>query len=110
VGRTGPGENDNEFVVHLTGVPNADVVTVTLGNVTDACGNGAAAVVASMGVLVGDTNGDGVVNAGDVQQTRNRSGQLVVPANFRSDVNADGAINSGDALLVRSNSGNSIAP
>jgi hypothetical protein len=110
VARTGPGENENEFVVNLTGVPNAEVVTVTLGNVTDACGNGAAAIVASMGVLVGDSNGDGVVNAGDVQQARNRSGQVVVPANFRSDVNIDGAINSGDALVTRNNSGNSIAP
>jgi hypothetical protein len=75
-----------------------------------ACNNGAAAVVATTGVLLGNTNGDGVVNAGDVQQTRSRSGQLVVPANFRADVNVDGTINSGDALVVRSNSGNSIAP
>jgi hypothetical protein len=58
-----------------------------------------------MGVLVGDTNGDGFVNSGDSLQTRNRSGQTTDLTNFRSDVNADGFINSGDTTLVRARSG-----
>ena len=58
-----------------------------------------------MGVLVGDTNGDRFVNAGDALQTRNRSGQATDATNFRSDVNTDGFVNSGDTLIVRANSG-----
>src|SRR3712207_7115424 len=51
-----------------------------------------------MSVLVGDTNGDRSVNAGDALQTRNRSGQPAASSTFRSDVNTDGNVNSGDAL------------
>ncbi len=69
-------------------------------------GNFSASVWGRMGVLIGDTNGDRFVNAGDTTQTRNRSGQATTATNFRSDVNADGFINSGDTLVVRSRSGN----
>ena len=61
-----------------------------------------------MGVLVGDTNGDGFVNSGDSLQTRNRSGQATDATNFRSDVNADCFINSGDVTVVRAKSGTSL--
>ena len=61
-----------------------------------------------MGVLVGDTNGDGFVNAGDSLQTRNRSGQTTDATNFRSDVNTDGTVNSGDTAAVRARSGTSL--
>ena len=59
-----------------------------------------------MVVLLGDTNGDGVVNAGDALETRNRSGQITNATNFYSDVTIDGVINSGDATIVRSRSWN----
>jgi hypothetical protein len=55
--------------------------------------------------LIGDVNGDRVVNSGDALQTRSRSGQATGAANFRSDMNGDGFINSGDTLVVRSRSG-----
>jgi hypothetical protein len=58
--------------------------------------------------LLGDTNGDRVVNSGDALQTRGRSGQATDATNFRSDVNTDGFVNSGDALFVRTRSGNSL--
>ena len=53
-----------------------------------------------MGVLAGDTNGSGTVNAGDVSQTKGQSGQVVTGANFRTDVNVNGSINAGDIALV----------
>ena len=62
----------------------------------------------SFGLLVGDVNGDGVVNSGDTLQTRNRSGQPADATNFRADANLDGIVNSGDALMVRSRSGASL--
>ncbi len=92
--------------VNLTGVTNAQRITVTLLSVSDGTNTGDVGV--PLGVLVGDTNGDGSVNAGDSLQTRNRSGQPTNTTNFRSDVNADGLVNSGDATVVRAKSGTSL--
>ena len=61
-----------------------------------------------MAILLGDSNADRATNAGDAQQTRNRSGQITDGSNFRSDVNTDGTINSGDAFIVRSRSGTGL--
>jgi hypothetical protein len=61
-----------------------------------------------MDVLLGDTNGDGVVNAGDTIQVRNHSGETLGTTNFRYDVNVDGLINAGDTTIVRSRSGDSL--
>jgi hypothetical protein len=73
--------------------------------------NGSAApynVIVPMGALVGDGNGDGVVNSGDALQARNRSGQAMDGSSFRSDVNMDGSVNSGDAIMIRARSGTSL--
>ncbi len=96
----------NTITVDLTGVTNAQVITVGLNCVSDGVNSGNMTI--NMGVLVGDTNDNGFVNAGDVLQTRNRSGQATDPTNFRSDVNADGFINAADTLSVRSRSGTSL--
>ena len=95
----------HNYIVNLTGVSNAQVITVSLTNVNDSAGNNSSSVPASMGMLVGDSNGDGIVNAGDALQTRTRSGQATDATNFRSDVNADGFVNIGDSTVVRGRSG-----
>jgi hypothetical protein len=110
VSSSGSGENSSEYVVNLTGVGNTQVVTVQLTGVSDACGNTTAAISASMGALLGDTNGDRTVNGGDAQDTRNRSGQPANTENLRADVNLDGAVNSGDAIVVRRQSGTTTTP
>jgi hypothetical protein len=63
-----------------------------------------------IGVLLGDTNWNGVVNAADVAQTKSRLGQTVDGTNFRSDVNANGSINAADTAIVKQNSGISLPP
>jgi hypothetical protein len=98
----------HNYIVNLTGVSNAQVITVSLTNVNDSAGNSSSSVPISMGVLVGDSNGDRFVNTGDALQTRNRSGQATDATNFRSDVNADGFVNSGDTTAVRVRSGTSL--
>ena len=103
-----PAFADNTMTVNLTGVPDAQTVTITLMNVSDNFGQVLGEFSFTAGFLVGDTNGDRVVNAGDALQTRNRSGQAVTWANCRSDVNRDGTVNGGDALLVKSRSGQSL--
>jgi N-acetylneuraminic acid mutarotase len=59
-------------------------------------------------VLIGDTNGNGAVNASDISQTKSRSGQIVDGATFRSDVNANGTMNASDISLVKSQSGTAL--
>ena len=98
----------HKYVVNLTGVTNAQTITVSLTNVTDSAGNFSSAVSASMGMLVGDTNGDGFVNSADISQTKSQSGNAVTSNNFREDVNADGFINSADISLVKSRSGTAL--
>jgi len=94
------GNGTATVTVNLTGVTNAQRLTVTLQGV-----NALGDVGVAMGVLVGDSNGDGVVNGGDAIQTRSRSGQGANTTNFRSDVNTDGFVNGGDTIAVRSRSG-----
>ena len=94
------------YNVNITGCnANAQTVTVTLTGVHDNQGQTLASAAVPMMLLLGDTNGDGAVNSGDAQETRNRSGEVTNGANFRSDVNLDGTINSGDAFIVRRQSG-----
>lgn len=97
------GSGSNTITINLSGLTNAQTVALTLSGVSS--GTSTADLSLRMSLLVGDTNGDGLVNSGDAVQTRSRSGQTADPTNFRSDVNADGTINSGDAAIVRFNSG-----
>jgi hypothetical protein len=61
-----------------------------------------------MGVLVGDTTGNGLVNSSDIAQTQSQSGQPVGLNNFREDVTVNGLINSSDIALVQSMSGTGL--
>jgi hypothetical protein len=96
------------MVVNLTGIVNAQILTVTLSSVNDSFSQILPDTTLSAGFLLGDTNGNGSVNAGDVAQTKAQSGQAVTAANFREDVNVNGSINAGDVALVKSKSGTSL--
>jgi hypothetical protein len=98
----------HNYIVNLTGVSNAQVITVSLSNVTDSASNFSSTVSVSMGVLIGDTNADGFVNSADISQTKSQSGNGVRDSNFREDLNADGFINSADISLVKSKSGTAL--
>jgi hypothetical protein len=77
---------------------NARDSTNTIGNVS-----------ATMGVLVGDTNGDGNVDGTDVSQTKANSGKGAANA-VREDINLDGFVDGTDVSFVKSRSGGHIAP
>ena len=95
-----------KVTVNLTGVANAQKITVTLLDVND--GNNTGDVAARMGVLLGDTTANGSVNSSDISQTKSKSGQSVTSANFRQDVTISGSINSSDISLVKSKSGTGL--
>ncbi len=104
----GIGDDPREYIVDLTGVTNAQTITVTLSNVYDALGNWSSIMQTRAAILIGDTTADGVVNSGDIAQTKSQSGSAVTSSNFREDVTTDGNINSGDIGLVKSKSGTAL--
>ncbi len=93
----------NTITVTLANVGNAQRLALSLTGVSD--GQTSTSLVVPFAVLVGDVSGDGVVNAVDALQTRNRSGADADADNFRTDVNHDGAINAADTQVIRNNSG-----
>lgn len=97
-----------EYIVNLTGVTNAQYVAVTLTNAVDVVGNISSSVSATMGVLTGDTTGNGLVNSSDIAQTQSQSGQPLTMSNFREDVTLNGAINSSDISAVQAQSGTGL--
>ncbi len=103
------GSGTTTVTVNLTGVTNIQRITVKLTALTEvATPANTGDLGVTMGVLVGDTNNNGAVNAGDTAQTKGRSGQTTDGTNFRSDVNTDGIINAGDSSAVKSRSGTAL--
>jgi hypothetical protein len=89
--------------VPLTNVANAQRITVTLNNVSD--GINTSSPTMSMGVLLGDVNGDGFVLSGDFTAARAKSGVPVDGNTCQFDINLDGFILSGDYTTIRQQSG-----
>jgi PKD repeat protein len=107
VSSAGIGTDTHQYIVNLTGVANAQRVTVALVNAhdsTNAIGN----VSATMAVLIGDTTANGHVNSTDISQTQSQSGQPVTSDNFRMDVTVNGLINSSDISAVQQQSGTAL--
>ncbi len=105
---TGIGPESNQYTVNLTGVNNAQLVTVTLNNIQDTTGAMLGTATARMSVLLGDVTPNGVVNSSDVGQTKAGSGNATTNSNFRADVTANGSINSSDVGSVKAKSGTAL--
>lgn len=97
-----------DITIDITGVANAQTITVTLVGINDGTNTGDLAV--RMAVLLGDTNGNGTVNASDIGQTKSFSGQNANATNFRTDVNISGSISASDIGLVKSRAGTALPP
>jgi sugar lactone lactonase YvrE len=91
----------HNYVVNLTGVNNAQVITVSLNSVADSAGNIAGVVSAAIGVLFGDVNASRRVDAADVSSVRQQTLQTVTAFNFRNDLNASGRIDAADVSIAR---------
>jgi hypothetical protein len=61
-----------------------------------------------VGLLLGDANGDRVVNPADRHLVKSLKGQHIDSTNFRSDVSSDGYIGSADVRLVEQQQGTSL--
>ena len=89
------------MTVNLTGVSDAQLITVTLSGVTDSFAQVLPDTAVSMRLLAGDASGNGSVSATDVSLTKTQSGAPVTNANFREDVVVTGSINGTDISLVK---------
>ena len=94
---------ENVVTIPLTNVANAQTIQVTLYGV-----NGSTNIMIPMSILIGDTNGNGAVNASDLTQTKSRIGQQLNGTNFRSDVTANGFVDSVDIALLKSKIGTGL--
>jgi hypothetical protein len=92
----------SSVTVNLTGVANAQKITVTLFSVTD--GTNASDVAVNMGVLLGDVDGSGRVDSTDVFQVRQQTLQNANSSNFRMDLDESGRIDSTDVFVTRQQS------
>jgi hypothetical protein len=103
------GTNGNPISVEFDGAAcNQQYVTVTLSGIEDDYGQTLASASVVVGLLLGDTTGNGSVNASDVTQTKSQSGQSLTASNFRADVNLNTTINSSDIGLVKSQVGTGL--
>ena len=100
------GNNSSTVTIGLAGVTSPQRIAVTISGVND--GFTTNDLVIPIGVLVGDTSGNGIVNATDVSQTKAQSGQPVSASNFREDVSASGSINATDVSVVKLQSGTGL--
>ena len=100
------GSGTTAITVNLTGVSDAQRMTVKIFGLAD--GSNTGEVTVPMHVLIGDTNGNGSVNASDESQTSGQSSLPVSTNNFRCDVNASGGISSSDIALVKARSGDLV--
>jgi len=104
-----PVLSGNTMTVNLTGVTNAQSITVSANNVTDQFLQTLPNTPVTAVILAGDTNGNSSVNASDISQTKIQVGQDVTNTNCRTDVTANGSINASDVSLVKQHSGESVS-
>ncbi len=103
------GTDPHRYIVNLAAPAcNAQDVTVTLTGITDDQGNTLASAPVTMGLLLGDVDGDSSVTSTDFDLTKADSGQTTDGTNFREDLNANGRIDRTDARSVRQQIGTSL--
>jgi hypothetical protein len=103
-----PADSHNVFVKLNDLLCDQSRVTLSLTGVTDDQGNRLDSASITLGILLGDVNGDGLVNNDDIAATKAVVGEKTNSANFRADVNTDGIIDHNDVRKVTSYRGHSL--
>lgn len=85
--------------VDLHNVPNGRRLTINLRQVSDGTNTGFVSI--PMGVLLGDVNASGRVDAADVSLVRQQTLQTITTSNFREDINVSGRIDAADVSIAR---------
>jgi hypothetical protein len=95
------GNDPHQYIVNLTGVTNAQYITISLTNVYDSAGNSSSIISVPMGVLLGDVDASGRVDSTDVFDARQNTLQITTSSNFRADIDESGRIDSSDVFIAR---------
>jgi hypothetical protein len=103
-----PTFTGNTMTINLTGVGNAQKITVRLTNVIDSFSQVLPNIEVSMNLLFGDTTGNKTVNTTDIAQVKADSGLVVNASRFRTDVNVNGTLTTSDISAVKSAAGTSV--
>ena len=103
-----PTISERTVSIQLAGVADIQRLGVTLSKLSDSFGQELSDQTVNMNILIGDVNGNKVVNSSDVTQVKTQSGVPVSSANFRNDINVSGNINASDVGLTKVNSGHGI--
>jgi hypothetical protein len=99
-----PSFSGPEMIIPLSGVTNAQVLTVTASSVTDGTST-LPSVSVNVGFLIGDSTSNRAANASDVSQVKSHSGDPVDVTDFRTDLTHDNLIAAGDVSTAKSASG-----
>jgi hypothetical protein len=102
------GTDPHEYIVNLTGVASGQYLHVTVQGAGDEAGNFGNSAQVVLGILVGDTTGDGSVSGADITQTKAQAGNQATTNNFREDLTLDGSISGADVTVVKTNVGNGL--
>ena len=103
--------DDTQLLVSLSGVTcNAGNVIVTATGVRDDEAGVLPSASVTMGLLLGDVTGDGMVDSTDVRQTKRDLKKRADAGNFREDVNGDGRIDEIDFSIVKTQVGTMLPP
>jgi hypothetical protein len=97
--------NGNSMIAQLTGVTNAEIVTLHTQNIN---GDGQAHGDVPFGFLTGDADASRLVSKPDQTLVKSQVNQPVTSSNFREDLNADGRIKNADLNVLKANKGHSI--
>ena len=87
---------------------NGSTITVTADSIADDQGNFSDSASVGLGLLLGDVNGDRVVDGHDINLARQFTHQKANSTNFRADVSNDGFIYSSDKRLIHQQLGTSL--
>jgi PKD domain/Dockerin type I domain len=101
---SGIGPGLNQYTVNLSGVNNAQYISVALVNAKDHTGATGDVISPQVGILVGDVDHSGRVDSTDVFQVRQNSLQTAGSSNFQTDVDTSGRIDSTDVFQTRQDS------
>ncbi|HEY2714451.1 MAG TPA: kelch repeat-containing protein [Chthoniobacterales bacterium] len=95
-----------QVTINLATVSDVQILTVTLTGVND--GTNTYDVAVPMGVLIGDTGANGIVDLPDGRLVKSQYGKRLTTSNCREDVNADGSIDPSDLSLMKSYAGTKL--
>lgn len=90
----------DELTIDIVDAPEAARLSLTFPGIVDESGRVVQEVL-NFGVLVGDVNGDGLINILDLLTVRNGLNQSTSVNSVRIDVTGDGTINLLDMLTIR---------